>query len=117
MIYVYCVGLLMLGVLSGFILCLLVTDIKTSKEIQDLNNITPFEPVRPVVVKDSLKLYEYKCKTSKELASIDDREQFDYIIISKLMSQMRKAIRDNLVSEYDYKTKETIFTINVWFRK
>ena len=117
MIFLYCVGLLMLGGLTGFILCLLLDDLKQTKQLEELEKVVPFDVQKPFVMTDSLKKYEFKCKVERTRIECLEKEDTSYIVGSQLMSQMRKVLIDNIVSEYDPLTQEIEFRLCVWFRK
>lgn len=117
MIFLYCIGLLLLGGLTGFILCLLLDDLKNTRKMEQMGEVVPFDMPKPIVMSDSLKRYEFKCRLQRTQLECLEKDDSGYIVGSQIMAQMRKVLCDNLVSEYDPRTMETEFRVSVWFRK
>lgn len=117
MIFLYCIGLLFLGGLTGFILCLLLDDIKQTKKMEELEKLVPYKPPKLTILKEPLKHYQFKQKLSKKMTDDWGIAHTEYVVCSNLISQMRQAIKKNLESDYNPETGNIEYIVDIWFRK
>ena len=105
--FVLCFGLMMIGVMSGYVLCFLINDYKITQEKND----------KLVIKTEKLNHYCYFTEVSKELAGSDaDGKTIEYYAVSKIFAQMRPVIKENAECEYDPKTAKYKYKIDIWLR-
>ena len=114
--FVLCFGLMMIGVMSGYVLCFLIYDYKMTQEKNDKPaDIIPFD--KPVIKTEKLNHYCYYTEVSKELTGSDaDGKTIEYYAVSKIFAQMRPVIKENAECEYDPKTAKYKYKIDIWLR-